>query len=304
MADTANRATVYADVTAKIIAELEAGRLPWVQPWKSNPAGATLPVNASTGRRYSEINVLLLWGAGIGYGSQQWLTFKQALELGGNVRKGEHGTTVVYADRFVPAAEARRVEAGEIDTAKGVHFLKRFTVFNVAQCEKLPERITAEPIAMPERQIVPRAEALLSASGATIRIGGDRAFYIPSVDAIQLPPQPAFVEQINYYRTAFHELGHWTGHPTRLARDFSGRFGNQAYTREELVAEICAAFTCASLGIQPTVRHADYIATWLDVLRSDDKAIFRAASMATKAADFILAFEHGASAAQPEALAA
>jgi antirestriction protein ArdC len=112
-----------------------------------------------------------------------------------------------------------------------VPFLKRFTVFNVAQCEGLPEHFYAYAKPLPERQIVPRAEALVTATGADIRIGGDRAFYMPSADFVQLPPQPAFFEQINYYRTCFHELGHWTGHPTRLARDFSGTFGTKAYAR-------------------------------------------------------------------------
>ena len=130
----------------------------------------------------------------------------------------------------------------------------------------------------------------MRASGADIRIGGDRAFYMPAADFIQLPPQPAFFEQINYYRTALHELGHWTGHPTRLARDFSGSFGTKAYAREELVAELTAAFTCSTLGIEPTVRHAGYIASWLEVLREDNRAVVRAASQASKAAYWILGF--------------
>jgi antirestriction protein ArdC len=113
---------------------------------------------------------------------------------------------------------------------------------------------------------------------------------VPAADFIQVPPQPAFHEQINYYRTCFHELGHWTGHTSRLARDLSGAMGSRNYAREELVAEMASAFVCATLGIVPTVRHADYLGSWLDVLREDNRAIFRAASLATKAADFILAF--------------
>jgi len=285
------RTSLYSEITDRIIADLERGRVPWVKPWGAAKASLGLPRNAATGRGYSGINILILWGAVIehGYPGQDWLTFRQALSLGGNVRKGEHGTTIVHADRFIPKNEKERARQ-EDDEPHAVPFLKRFTVFNVAQCEGLPEHFYAYAKPLPERQIVPRAEALVRATGADIRIGGDRAFYMPSADFVQLPPQPAFFEQINYYRTCFHELGHWTGHPTRLARDFSGTFGTKAYAREELVAEITAAFTCSTLGIEPTVRHADYIASWLEVLREDNRAIFRAASLASKAADFLLAF--------------
>ena len=134
------------------------------------------------------------------------------------------------------------------------------------------------------------AERLIAATNADFRVGGDRAYYVPSADYIQVPPQPAFFEQINYYRTCFHELGHWTGHEKRLARDLSGGFGSKLYAREELVAEMTSAFICAALGIVPTVRHADYIGSWLEVLREDSRAIFRAASQASKAANFIRAF--------------
>ncbi len=284
-------ASLYEEVTRKIIAELEAGRLPWVQPWGKVPGAAlSLPRNGITGRRYSGINILLLWGAVIerGYPSQGWLTFRQALAAGGCVRRGERGTTVVYADRFTPKAEqARAAETGE-EPGK-VAFLKRFTVFNLAQCEGL-QSVDPEPAPLPERQAVPHAEALIAASGADFRIGGDMAFYAPALDYVQVPPQPAFADQINYYRTAFHELSHWTGHASRLERDQSGVRGGKAYAREELVAEMGGAFVCASLAITPTVRHADYIGSWLQVLREDNRAIFRAASQASKAADFLLAF--------------
>ncbi|PZU47951.1 MAG: antirestriction protein ArdC [Sphingomonas sp.] len=286
------RANLYDEVTASIIAELEAGRFPWVQPWgRAGAAGPGLPRNALTGRRYSGVNILMLWGAVIarGYPSQGWLTFKQALAAGGCVRKGERGTTVVYADRFTPDAEkARARETGE--DARVVPFLKRFTVFNLAQCEGL-DGLAPEPAPLPGREIVPAAERLIAATGADFRIGGDKAFYVPSADFIQVPPQPAFRDQINYYRTCFHELTHWTGHPSRLARDLSGRMGSHPYAREELVAEMGSAFVCAGNSVIPTVRHADYLAAWLEVLREDNRAIFRAASQASKAADFLLAFD-------------
>ncbi|WP_279587454.1 zincin-like metallopeptidase domain-containing protein [Novosphingobium sp. PhB55] len=288
------RASLYDEVTARIVGQLEEGRVPWVQPWSSEACGAGpapgLPRNALPRRAYSGINVLILWGEVTmrGWPSQGWLTFRQALEAGGNVRKGEHGTCVVYADRFTPETERERARenGGE---AKSIAFLKRFTVFNVEQCEGLPEGFMAQPVPLPEREIVPVGEALIAASGVDFRIGGDKAFYSPGADFVQVPPQCAFQDQINYYRTCLHELTHATGHGTRLARDLTNRFGSKDYAREELVAEMGSAFLCASLGIVPTVRHADYIGAWLDVLREDSRAIFRAASMASKAADWLLA---------------
>lgn len=289
-----DRTSLYQEITDKIIAELEAGRAPWVQPWGMAAAKAPLamPRNASTHRRYSGINVLILWGAVIerGFSSQSWLTFRQALGLGGNVRKGERGTTVVYADRFTPEDERRRAEqTGEEPGA--IPFLKRFTVFNTDQCEGLPEEIAKVAPPPPPGLIEPQAEALIAATGADFRIGGARAFYSPTHDFVQVPPPQAYFEPINWHRTACHELAHWVGHPSRLARDLSGSYGSKAYAREELIAEMAGAFVCASLGIVPTVRHADYLGSWLEVLREDDRAIVRAASAASKAADYLLAFQ-------------
>jgi antirestriction protein ArdC len=287
-----NRASLYDEITDKIIAELEAGRVPWVQPWGTTAAKAPLglPKNGATGRLYSGINVLILWGAVIerSFPAQGWLTFRQALGLAGNVRKGEHGTTVVYADRFIPEDERKRAaESG--DEPQAIPFLKRFTVFNVAQCEGLPEEIAvAEP---PQPGLVePKVEALIKATGIDFRIGGSRAFYVPSEDYVEVPPAQAYFEPINWHRTALHELGHASGHPSRLNRDLSGSFGSKKYAFEELVAEMNAAFCCASLGIVPTVRHADYIGSWLEVLREDNRAVVRAASQASKAADYLLSF--------------
>ena len=288
-----DRTNLYSEITDKIIAELEAGRVPWVQPWGTAAAKAPLamPKNASTGRTYSGINVLLLWGAVIerGFSGQSWLTFRQALSLGGNVMKGERGTTVVYADRFVPEDEKRRArETGE--EAQAIPFLKRFTVFNTDQCENLPADVATAAPPVPTDLIEPRVEALIAATGIDVRIGGNRAFYVPAHDYVQVPPPQAYFEPINWHRTALHELGHASGAPHRLNRDLSGSFGSKKYAFEELIAEINAAFCCASLGIEPTVRHADYIGSWLEVLREDNRAIVRAASQASKAADWLLAF--------------
>ncbi len=285
---------LYQEITDKIVAELEQGRFPWVQPWDGKHAACALglPKNASTSKWYSGINILILWGAVIEYGfaSQSWLTFKQAQALGGTVRKGERGQVVCYVDRFTPKHDQRKAaKSGE--QATSIPFLKRYRVFNVDQCDGLPNEISEIAAPLPEREIIPRAEALAMATGATIRIGGNRAFYDPLADFVQLPPQPAFTDQINYYRTCFHELGHWTGHPSRLDRDQSGRFKTKSYAREELVAELTAAFTCASFDIVPTVRHADYLGSWLEVLKEDKRAIFRAANQASKATDLLMAFE-------------
>jgi antirestriction protein ArdC len=264
-----------------------------VQPWGKAAARAPLglPNNASTGRAYSGINILILWGAVVqhGFPGQGWLTYRQAAALGGNVRKGEHGTTVVYADRFIPEDEKRRArETGE--EAQAIPFLKRFTVFNTAQCEGLPDDIIVAAPLPPPGLIEPTVDALIKATAIDFRIGGDRAFYMPALDYVAVPPPQAYFDPINWHRTALHEIGHASGHHSRLNRDLSGSFGSKKYAFEELVAEMSSAFCCASLGIVPTVRHADYIGSWLEVLREDNRAIVRAASQASKAADWILSF--------------
>ena len=288
----APRVSLYDEVTGSIINQLEAGSAPWVRPWRKGVgASPGLPRNATTGRAYSGVNILLLWGALIerGYERQAWLTFRQATSAGGRILKDQHGTTLVFADRFTPKAEAERAaKAGEAPGS--VLFLKPFTVFNIAQCEGL-DALAPEGPPPPEREIIPHVEALISATDADFRIGGDEAYYAPGPDYVRVPPQPAFTHQIDYYRTALHELSHWTGHRSRLDRDQTGRFGSKAYGFEELVAELSAAFSCAALGVLPTVRHADYLAAWLAILKEDNRAIFRAAAKASKAADFLLAFD-------------
>jgi antirestriction protein ArdC len=301
----ADRSSLYQEITDKIIAELEHGHVPWVQPWAGAAAPLGLPKNAATARPYSGINILILWMACTerGFSSQNWLTFRQALKIGAHVSKGEKGTTVVYADRFIPYRERERAtETG--DEPDAIPFLKRFTVFNADQCEGVPAEIAppAEPLA--DNLILPQAEALIRATGADIRIGGNRAFYDPSADYIQVPPPSAFFEPINVHRSIFHELGHWTGAKHRLNRDLSGAFGSSSYSREELAAEITSAFVCATLSIVPTVRHADYLASWLEVLREDNRAIIRAASAASKAADYLLAFRDPGREAAAQPLAA
>jgi antirestriction protein ArdC len=286
---------LFHEITDKIIAQIEAGTIPWVQPWAGGPA-LSMPCNASTRRGYSGINVLLLWDAlfARGYDRNGWLTFKQALALGGAVRKGERGTTVVYADRFIPRKKSEAA-SGEDATPRSIPFLKRFTVFNIAQCDGLPADVTNTPAPVSRMFPVEAADALITATGAIFQRGGEQAFYHTGDDTIRVPEQTSFFEPVNFYRTALHELTHWSGAKHRLNRDFTGRYGSEAYAREELVAEMGSAFLCATLGIVPTVRHADYIGNWLAILKADSRAIVSAASHASKASDFLLAFTEQAS---------
>ena len=206
----ADRPSIYEDITRSILTQLEAGTVPWVQPWTSTGGStAGMPVNASSKRLYSGINILILWNAAAksGFCSNTWLTFRQALELGGNVRKGSTGTTVVYADRFTPDDEKRRAaESGEV--AGSIPFLKRFTLFNTEQCERLPDGCG---VAAPPRDpdlIIPEVEALIKATGVDFRIGGPRAFYHPIEDFVQVPRPEDYFEPINWHRTALHEISH------------------------------------------------------------------------------------------------
>jgi antirestriction protein ArdC len=284
-------AKIHAEITATIVAELEQGTAPWVKPWKNGLSGACMPLNAATSRPYRGVNVLSLWAATArgGYPLPRWLTFRQALALGGHVRKGEKGTPIVLVKQM-RASEDRNDHSDDDDQGavrRHGTFLRYFWVFNVAQVEGLPPDLHALPPAEPEGKRQARAEAFLTAIGADVRHGGDRACYMPSLDCILLPPFAAFEGPGHYYATRLHETGHWSGHPSRLGRDLSGRFGSRAYAAEELVAELTAAFLCAELGIEGRLRHAEYIGNWLELLRADSRAVFAAASKASEAADFL-----------------
>lgn len=226
----ADRSSLYQEITDKIIAELEQGRVPWVQPWANAAAPLGMPKNAATGRAYSGVNVLILWIDCMerGFGTQNWLTFRQAITLGGHVRRGEKGVTAVYADRFIPNRERERAaETG--DEPEAIPFLKRFTLFNASQCEGLPATIAPPPAPIAHDHVLPQAEAMIRATGADIRIGGSRAFYDPGADYIQVPPPAAFFEPINWHRTVLHELTHHSGHSSRLNRNQTGAFGSPDY---------------------------------------------------------------------------
>lgn len=286
---------VYARVTDKIISDLENGVRPWARPWNASHSEGriTLPLRHN-GTPYRGINILLLWATAIenGYTSDRWMTFRQAVELGGHVRKGERGSLVVFANTL---HTTETNEKGE-DVEREIPYLKGYTVFNVEQIDGLPvsDRENSEPTGGLEKlELNARAEMFFARTGADFRHGGNLAFYAPGQDYIQLPLQETFRDAESYAATKAHELTHWTAHPSRLARTLGKRFGNEAYAAEELIAEIGAAFLCARLGIVPETRedHAAYLACWLNVLKADNRAIFTAASHAQKACDFLLSFD-------------
>lgn len=282
---------IYARVTDTIVAQLEKGVRPWHQPWSGEHAAGRInrPIRHN-GEAYRGINILMLWGTSVerGYDSPYWMTFRQANELGGKVRKGEKGTLVVYANALSRTEQDE--ETGE-DFERRIPYLKGYTVFNTEQIDCLPERYSLiETPRITTQERIANADRFFSATGATIRHGGSRAFYTSGEDAIQMPPFEAFEDAPAYYATLAHECIHWTKPKHRLDRDLGAkRWGDHGYAAEELVAEMGAAFLCADLDLTPTLRdeHASYLASWLKVLKADSRAIFTAAAHAQKAADYL-----------------
>jgi antirestriction protein ArdC len=276
---------LYAEVSARIIAELERGAVPWVKPWSAT-AGQNVPQNAVTGRPYSGCNVILLWLArDRGWPTPRFLTFKQAIEAGGNVSKGEHGTKIYFVKQLRVREGGNDAEADE----KIIPMMREYTVFNVAQCENLPVRIiNGKParIRNPDARD-DLADGFLRSTRADIREGHGEAYYAPGADFISLPRFEAFKGADHFYNVAFHELTHWTGHKSRLDRDLKHRFGERAYAAEELIAELGAAFLAAEFSFDGDVRNAGYIATWIDLLKADKRAFFTACNRASKAADYL-----------------
>ena len=282
---------VYTRVTNKIIETLETGVRPWLKPWSVEHASGRIsrPLRAN-GIPYQGVNVLLLWGEAMekGYVAPFWMTFKQAADLGAHVRKGEHGSLVVYADTL-HKTETDEKTGDEIERA--IPFMKGYNVFNVEQIDGLTEHYyakPAEPLLASER--LEHVDVFFRNTAAEIRTGGNRAFYSIHDDYIQMPPFEAFRDAESHAATLSHEAVHWTRHSKRLDRDFGRKqWGDEGYAKEELVAELGSAFLCADLGITPDVRddHAAYIASWLAVLKNDKRFIFTAASSAQKAADYL-----------------
>jgi antirestriction protein ArdC len=282
---------VYSRITNKIVADLEQGVRPWMKPWNAEHAAGriTRPLRHN-GIPYKGINVVMLWSAATsnGYACPLWLTFKQALELGGNVRKGETGELVVYANRIT---RTETDDKGE-ELEREIPFLKGYTVFNAEQCDGLPPHYSAmaQAPALSPIERIEHADRFFAATGADIRQGGTRAYYAEGADYVQMPPFQTFRDAESHAATLAHELTHWTKHTKRLARDFGRvRHGDEGYAREELVAELGSAFLAADLGITTEVRddHAAYIGFWLTALRNDKRLIFSAAAHAQRAVDYL-----------------
>ncbi len=285
------KSDVYSRVTDRIVADLEQGVQPWFKPWNAEHAAGriTRPLRSS-GIPYRGINVIMLWAAAArrGFAAPLWLTYKQAQALGGQVRKGEKGSLVVYANTIT---RTETDEATGEEQERDIPFMKGYTVFNAEQVDGLPPHFYAlaapvlDPVARNEK-----AEAFFAATGADIRHGGNQAYYAAGSDRVQMPPFETFRDAESYYATLAHEMTHWTKHSRRLDREFGRKkWGDEGYAMEELVAELGAAFLSADLELTPEPRadHAAYIASWLKVLKEDKRAIFSAAAHAQRAADYL-----------------
>jgi antirestriction protein ArdC len=291
---------LHSEVTLRILTELKAGAIPWRRPWSETP-GRNTPCNGATGRKYNGVNVVLLWMVmqSHNWPTARYVTFKQALELGGHVRKGEHGFKIYFVKDLKVAEESE--DAAE-PNVRSVRMLKEYTVFNVAQCEGLPARVTAPPVIKPRHRDArdPPIEEFIATTGANISESGDHASFFPLTDSIMMPAFAAFDSAGAYYGTLFHELVHWTGHKTRLDRDLTKRFDTQAHAAEELIAELAAAFLCAEFDIDGDPRLSGYIQHYIALLEGDPKAFFTAASKAQQAVDYLreLALREPAQAAE------
>lgn len=286
MSDSSHRDPMQ-EFADRIIAELEKGVKPWVRPWDPDRArGPQAPFNPVTGKRYHGINVLILGMDMRPFqsGDPRWMTYQQALEKEWQVRKGEKATTIFFT-------KPHEVEDdGTEDGRKTIRVLKHYAVFHASQIEGIPDykapNVEDAPWTRPEA-----ADIILKNSGVLVRIGGDRAFYSPATDHIQLPPEHAFRGPPEFAATALHELSHATGHPSRLNRDMKARYGSAAYAMEELRAELASSFLASELGIPTDIpQHASYIASWIKPLKDDKREIFRAAADAQRIADMLLGF--------------
>jgi antirestriction protein ArdC len=285
---------LYQEVTDKIVAALEKGVTPWIRPWVSfwdrfDAFNPNMPFNATSKKNYKGVNTMLLFLSG--YSDPRWYSYKQAEKKHGQVRRGEKGTMVVFFKMLFIDEEK---DDGTKRT-KRIPVLRHYNVFNHTQIEweegKEPKMPSApKPVTETgESEIEYTAAAeCVEKTGANIMHGGDRAYYNVTADYIQLPRRKQFDDEGAYWATSLHEVTHWTGAEQRLDRDFSGRFGDESYAAEELVAEMGAAFLCAQLGVQGTLRHAEYLDNWLKVLKGDKYAIFTAAREAQKASEYVL----------------
>jgi antirestriction protein ArdC len=279
---------VYARVTSQIVNAIEKGVGNWRMPWHTSGRFAFSPINTTSKKPYRGINTVCLWAASQskGYESGEWGTYKQWQERGAQVRKGEKSTCVVFW-KFANGNDENQDGDDQPASSSRLLFTRGYSVFNAAQVDDYaPNPEPARPIL--ER--IANAEVFFGAIGADVRHGGNRAYYAPDSDHIQMPPFRAFDENVAYYSTLAHEHTHWTAISGRCDRQLGKRFGDNAYAAEELVAELGAAFVCAHLGLstEPREDHAQYIQSWLKALRADKRAIFTAASKAQQAADYLI----------------
>lgn len=295
----ATRTDIYEEVTNQIVALLEVGTRPWSPSWASG--ASSLPLRHE-GTPYRGINILLLWSAAMmrGYANPYWMTYRQAHELGGQVRKGEKGNLVVHAGTFTPKDDdTDQRQSGDDDEESSRSYLKKYVVFNVEQIDGLDMgKYPAPSIEIRNRD---ERDSELDAAFALYPVpyseGGTSAFYNSVSDRIQMPAFADFVSGNAFFATLAHEAVHSTGHRDRLNRETLHRYGESREMRaaEELIAEIGAAMLCAQLGMEPTERedHAAYVASWLTALRNDKRAIFRAATAAQSASEHILSYMAG-----------
>lgn len=288
------------EVAERLIAALEAGTAPWQKSWSAGEKNHVLPLNVTSGNRYKGINVLMLMAQG--YSDARWMTFKQAVDKGYNVKKGEKGTRVQY---WSSTGSAVKTDEGgnpvTDDKGKPVKekvtlaspFVRYAYVFNAQQIEGIPALEVEEPAEPATWDQSARADAIIAASAAKIEHdGGDQAFYRLLRDSIHMPKREQFPDAASYYEVLFHELGHWSGHPSRLKRDMSGNFGSESYAKEELRAEIASMLIGETLDLgHDASSHASYVASWIKVLKNEPMEVFRAAADAEKILNFIMAFD-------------
>jgi antirestriction protein ArdC len=285
--ETTERPDPMQEFADRILAQLEQGVKPWVRDWDPDKCGGPqAPFNPVTGSRYHGINVLILGMDMRAFqsGDPRWMTYQQAHEKGYQVRKGEKSTTIFFTKKY--EVEDEKADDGK----KAVRILRHYAVFHASQIDGVPAykapTVEEAPWTRPEA-----ADIILHNSGAVVRSGGDRAFYSPTTDHIQLPPEHAFRGPPEWATAALHELSHWTGHPSRLNRDLKPRFGSAGYAMEELRAELASAFIACELGIPADIpNHASYINGWLKPLKDDKREIFRAAADAQRIVSMVLAF--------------
>lgn len=284
------RRDIHAEITNQLIAAIEAGPGKLSMPWRRSASPLFMPSNALTGNSYNGINIVSLWVAAecLGYSAPIWATYRQWSELGCQVRKGEKSSLVVFYKEYEAQADPDNADDdGKRRVARASY------VFNASQVDGYTLPDAPQPLGPVER--LEAVDHFIAATSARIEHGGDRAFYRPSTDHIQMPDEGLFCGTDTmsrgeaYYAVLTHELTHWTAAPTRLGRELGKRFGDAAYAAEELVAEIASAFLCAELGITQDTRadHAQYLAQWLKLMKDDSRAIFAAAAKASEAVAYL-----------------